>query len=143
MPDGQAQWFGEELVPALRREGVHGPVTDDPSRTVVVGSRFGALSALFAVARRPEAIGSAIAQSPSLWRYDEGALVQPLVDADRAPLRLRLQAGTEEGLVPGARDLTATLVAQGVDAAFAPRTGGHDWTWWLPGIVDEAALLLR
>lgn len=144
VPGGQARWIGEALVPALREEGLRGPrLTSDAHRTLVAGSSFGGLTALFAVARAPGTIGAAIVQSPSLWRYRERALVEPLLDADRRhPLRLRLQAGTEEGLVPAAAALAADLGEGGVDADFAPRSGGHDWAWWVPGIVEAAADLL-
>lgn len=145
VPGGQARWIGQELVPSLRREGLHGGrITTDPGRTVVCGSSFGGLTALFAVARTPDVVAAAVVQSPSFWRYPEGALVPPLLAADRGhPLRLRLQAGTEEGLVPAAEAVTAALVEGGVDASLEPRSGGHDWAWWLPGIVDGAADLLR
>lgn len=145
VPGGQARWIGEELVPALRREGVDGRrITTDPDRTVVCGSSFGGLTALFAAARTPDVVAAGVVQSPSFWRSPEGAFLPPLLAADRRhPLHLRLQAGTEEGLVPATEAVTVALVEGGVDATFAPRSGGHDWAWWVPGLVEGAADLLR
>lgn len=49
----------------------------------------------------------ALAQSPSLWRYD---LAEPLAKvADRVPL--------------------------GADISLRSVTGGHDWTWWNPWLI--------
>lgn len=145
VPGGQARWVGEELLPVLRRDGVADTrISADPHETAVAGSSFGGLTALFAVARTPGDIGAAIVQSPSLWRYPEGAFVRPLLDADRErPLRLRFQAGTEEGLIPAAEALARELSGQRVDATFEPRSGGHDWAWWAPGLVEAVADLLR
>lgn len=96
VPGGQAQWIAEHLAPRLRTEGLGSrgraddtstaqvdarlggisPVTidPDPARTVVTGSSFGGLTALFVVSRAPGVIGTAIAQWVSLWRYPAGAL---------------------------------------------------------------------
>ncbi|MFF2452509.1 alpha/beta hydrolase-fold protein [Isoptericola sp. NPDC058082] len=141
VPGGVARWVGEVLVPRVRRERLGGRRVDaDPRRTVVAGSSFGGLSALFAVARFPEALGAAVAQSPSLWRYPAGALVEPL--ARVAPrVRLRLQAGRYEG--PAAsEELARALVLRGADVSSQVVTGGHDWAWWVPRTVEAVADLL-
>ncbi|MEL7978068.1 alpha/beta hydrolase-fold protein [Isoptericola sp. F-RaC21] len=139
VPGGVARWVGEDLVPRLRRDGVGGRrVDDDPRRTVVAGSSFGGLSALFVAARFPDAVGSAVAQSPSLWRYPPGALVEPLA---RAAPRLRLQAGRYEGAA-ASEELARALVLRGVDVSSQVVTGGHDWAWWVPRTVEATADLL-
>ncbi|HIY24059.1 MAG TPA: hypothetical protein H9837_07120 [Candidatus Brachybacterium merdigallinarum] len=119
-------------------------VTADPARTVLTGSSFGGLTALFAAARAPQRIGAAIAQPASLWRYAEGSLVRPLVlAAQRAPVRLRLYAGRFEGAMPQqAGRLVEALQASGVDATLEVFTGGHDWAWWQPMMLRELADLL-
>src|SRR5690606_11629305 len=106
VPGGHARWIAEQLVPRLRAEGLGDgaqriSVTSEAARTIISGSSFGGLTALVAAARSPEHRGAVIAQSTSLWRYPEGALVEPLARAARAhPLRLRLHAGRYEGSMP-------------------------------------------
>ncbi|MEU2200201.1 alpha/beta hydrolase-fold protein [Isoptericola sp. NPDC019482] len=141
VPGGVARWVGEHLVPRLRREGVGGHRVDvDPRRAVVAGSSFGGLSALFAVARFPDVVGAAVAQSPSLWRYPPGALVEPL--ARVAPrVRVRLQAGRYEGAA-ASEELARALVLRGADVSSQVVTGGHDWAWWVPRTVEATAALL-
>ena len=154
VPGGHARWIAEQLVPRLRQEGLAdgiGPVTltEEAERTVVTGSSFGGLTALFAVARAPQLIGTAIAQSVSLWRYEEGALVEPLRRAAaRHPLRLRLHAGRYEGTLPArAAALVSALSARPggsgrLDVDLALHSGGHDWAWWQPALLRELSALL-
>src|SRR5699024_12548072 len=98
VPGGHARWIAEQLVPGLRAQGLGtGPgrvrITAEASHTIVAGSSFGGLTALFAAARAPQLIGAAVAPSVSPRRYPDGALVEPLRRAaarSAAPLRLRL-----------------------------------------------------
>lgn len=147
VPGGHAQWIAEQLVPRLHVQGLGGGrrLDHDPARTVITGSSFGGLTALFAVARAPELIGSAIAQSVSLWRYREGALSEPVVRAcSGLPVRLRLHAGRFEGtMAPAARALVDSLTAGGIDASLTVHSGGHDWAWWQPAMLRELGALLR
>lgn len=145
VPWGHARWISSRLVPRLRRLGLDGRrLTADPGRTVVTGSSFGGLTALFAVARAPDVVGTALAQSTSLWRYPERALLGPLAAADlRHRLRLRLQSGRYEGALPElADDLAVRLRERGVDASATVVSGGHDWAWWVPQAVEGIGELL-
>ena len=54
----------EELLPVLVDRL---PITDDPSRSVVVGQSLGGLAALWLAHRHPGRFGCAVAQSSSLW----------------------------------------------------------------------------
>ena len=147
VPGGQATWIPEELVPQLRAAGLTAPggrrlaVTDDPARTIITGASYGGLTALFTAARAPGTIGVAIAQSVSLWRYPDGALVGPLREAaGRAPLRLRLHAGRFEGtMAADARALADALDGSGADVTLDLHSGGHDWAWWQPALLHDLA----
>jgi enterochelin esterase-like enzyme len=140
VPEGQARWVAETLIPRLQPVGVAAGA--DARHTVVTGSSFGGLSALFALARRPDRIGTAIAQSVSLWRYGPDALLAPLQDAGRrAPLTIRLQTGSHEG-GQAAEALAARLAENGVDARFRLTVGGHDWAWWQVEALRELAEIL-
>lgn len=162
VPGGHAQWIAETLLPRLQAEGLRpGPadrvsVTADPSRVVVAGSSFGGLTALFAAARSPQRVGTAIAQSVSLWRYGEGALTAPLLAAARtaadggSALRLRLQAGRYEGSMHSDAAALLEAVRAGAADALVPLderldlcSGGHDWAWWQPEMLHLLAELLR
>ncbi|MFC0674751.1 alpha/beta hydrolase [Brachybacterium hainanense] len=141
VPGGHARWIAEVLLPRLRERGLGA----DASRTVITGSSFGGLTSLFALALAPGRIGAAIAQSVSLWRYPEGALLAPLREATAGRgSRLRLQAGTFEGtMAQDAERLVAALRAGGADASLEVVPGGHDWAWWQPLALRELARLLR
>lgn len=152
-PDGQARWIVEELVPRLRRDGLVLPgepsrrrrVAEDPTLTVVAGSSFGALTALFSVARAPEAVGCASAQSTSLWRYEHAAVAEALAAAARrAPVSVRLHAGRYEGtMAASAQDVVRVLEAAGCPCApVTVHGGGHDWAWWRQAVLDDAVALL-
>jgi enterochelin esterase family protein len=117
-------------------------VSHDPRRTVVTGASFGGLTALFALARAPQSIGAASAQSVSLWRYPAGALAQPMADALTAgPLmpRIRLHAGRYEGSMGArARDLAEDLAQRtGHRVPVRMHSGGHDWAWWQPALIED------
>lgn len=149
VPGGHARWIAETLVPRLQEHGLgesRAPVVvaEDAASTIITGSSFGALTALFALARAPQRIGAAIAQSTSLWRYAPGSLAGPLGRAGREhPLRLRLHAGRFEGTMSQqTRELVDALQADGIDATSAVHSGGHDWAWWQPTMLHELASLL-
>jgi enterochelin esterase-like enzyme len=167
VPGGHAAWIAEHLVPRLREEGLRPPdggrrvrADPDPRRTIVTGASFGGLTALFALARAPQLIGGAIAQSVSLWRYPRLALAPPLRAALDAAgpggARVRLHAGRYEGTMNAdARELAEAVAgATGSRRAAEPRDtaearipvrlqgGGHDWAWWQPAMIEELTDLL-
>lgn len=162
---GQSAWVARTLVPRLHRDGVLGAVS--PRRTVVTGASFGGLSSLFALAQSDGLIGAAVAQSVSCWRYpapdlDEalaaalaGQVPEPsgesgepgesgVVDvaASGAPV-VRLHAGRYEGnSAVRAGQLAERLTGVGVDATARTVSGGHDWGWWIPEMVEELGAVL-
>lgn len=143
LPGGQSEWVATRLVPRLHGEGVLGGIRRD--RTTVVGSSFGGLSALFALAHGRGTIHAAVAQSTSFWRFDAQALQDALTDEYRhSDVRVRLHAGRYEGR---GSELSTALARRlsgiGVDASARTVTGGHDWTWWIPEAVEEIGALLR
>lgn len=158
MVGGQSAWVARTLVPRLHREGVLGAVS--PRRTVVTGASFGGLSSLFALAQSDGLIGAAVAQSVSCWRYPAPDLDVALADAlaGRVPVPpgavaagvpvsdvpvVRLHAGRYEGN-SGVRagQLAERLRSVGVDATARTVSGGHDWGWWIPEMVEELGAVL-
>ncbi|MHA7270274.1 alpha/beta hydrolase-fold protein [Arthrobacter sp. HLT1-20] len=136
-PTGTVDFVANDLLPLLRRRL---PVRCDAAGTIVSGASYGGLAALWQVARYPQMVGVALAQSPSLWRYD---LSQPLEKVlDRVVLRV--QAGIYEGDIhQESQDLFNHLAPLGADIGFNSVTGGHDWTWWNPWLIHGLRELLQ
>lgn len=135
-PVGTVDFVADDLLPMLRRTLA---VRADAAGTIVSGASYGGLASLWQVARHPDLVGVALAQSPSLWRYD---LAEPLARvADRVVLRL--QAGIYEADIHATSvQLLADLVPLGADISLRSVTGGHDWTWWNPWLIHGLADLL-
>lgn len=135
-PVGTVDFVAADLLPLLRRTLA---VRADAAGTIASGASYGGLASLWQVARYPELVGVALAQSPSLWRYD---LAEPLAQvADRVVLRL--QAGIYEADIHASSvQLLADLVPLGADISLRSITGGHDWTWWNPWLIHGLADLL-
>lgn len=135
-PVGSVDFVAQSLIPDLRRSL---PITRDPLQTIVSGASYGGLASLWQAARYPGAAATALAQSPSLWRYD---LDRPLLAA-AGRIRVHLQAGCFEPTVHApAQALHAALAENGVDAEFQSITGGHDWAWWHPWLIRGLAEVL-
>ena len=135
-PTGTVDFVARDLLPLLRTRF---PVTDDPARTVASGASFGGLASLWQLARFPELVGVALAQSPSLWRYD---LADPLAAVARR-IRIRIQAGIYEDTIHRAGEaLHRDLARTGADISLRSITGGHDWAWWNPWLIRGLAELL-
>ncbi|MCQ9367684.1 alpha/beta hydrolase-fold protein [Brevibacterium sp. 91QC2O2] len=167
VPGGRAQWVARTLVPRLLNTGLESlgtgrvRISRDPLQRIVTGSSFGGLSTLFTLATDPGACGTGIVQSPSLWRYPEGDFAELLARAlargavpksQRKPggtsarMRLRLAAGRFEGnAVARCAGLHAELGGLGLEVgpAVTAVSGGHDWSWWIPHSIAQAAELLR
>ena len=136
-PVGTVDFVARDLLPLLRDTL---PVSPRAGDTVVAGASYGGLAALWQVARYPDAVGNALAQSPSLWRYD---LTEYLLAVKDRP-RIRLQAGLYESTVhrPAAA-LAESLGAGGADVGFRSITGGHDWAWWSPWLIRGLSGILQ
>lgn len=136
VPGGATAFVLDDLMPALRlRVGI----SDDPAQVVAAGASFGGLAALWLVALGGGQVGAVVAQSPSLWRFD---LTAPLLAAP--PAQVELQVGTLEPEMLGAcRELRSELARHGRDTRLTVVTGGHDWAWWHPAMIDGLARALR
>lgn len=135
-PTGTVDFVAVDLLPLLRRRL---PVRTDAPGTIVSGASYGGLASLWQLARHPHLVGVALAQSPSLWRYD---LAGPLGDVlDR--VTIRLQAGIyEPDIHETTQRLYADLVPLGADVGLCTVTGGHDWAWWNTWLIHGLAELL-
>lgn len=138
VPGGQVDFVLGELVDFIRS---HYAVNPAHSATIVSGQSFGGLAAVWALALGGDKIGHAIAQSPSLWRFDTAALLREQPDW----LSLHLQAGRFEGhMLADAEVLLHDLTTTGDSriVTLEPIEGGHDWAWWRAGLLSQLAELL-
>jgi len=132
----------EELIPVLVARL---PITDDPSRSAVVGQSLGGLAALWLAHRHPRRFGCAVAQSSSLWwPGGEGQLsgddVLAAYRGSVAPVTLFVEAGSEETeVLSGNRRLREHLGDLGDSATYREYRGGHDYACWRGGIADGLA----
>ncbi|MGO2542096.1 enterochelin esterase domain-containing protein [Specibacter sp. AOP5-B1-6] len=135
-PTGTVDFVAEDLLPLLRRDL---PVRQDAAGTLVSGASYGGLASLWQVARHPHLVGVALAQSPSLWRYDLAERLGKVVDE----VVLRLQAGLYEADIHQTSvKLLNDLAPRGADIQLQSVTGGHDWAWWNPWLIHGLAELL-
>lgn len=141
VPGGQVDVLLDELLPRVRAQW---NVTHEGSDTVVAGQSLGGIAALWSLALSQGEVGHAIAQSPSLWRFD---VAEPLLAAPDWT-SIRLQAGMYEGhMIDATHNLEQTLNS---DHRLQERmvrrtvfTGGHDWAAWRAELVTALAEVLQ
>jgi enterochelin esterase family protein len=131
----------DELLPWARD---HWSLGDDPARTIVAGSSFGGLAAVYAAFERPDVFGNAISQSGSFGWGAEGDrehewLTNRIEASERRPPRFWLEIGSlEDQERPGGgpsglrsnRRLRDVLTAKGYDVEYSEYAGGHDYVCW-------------
>ncbi|WP_150461162.1 enterochelin esterase domain-containing protein [Nesterenkonia ebinurensis] len=111
-----------------------------PASTLATGHSLGGISALWALARHPERIGAALAQSPSLWTDQDSALASVL---RQCVGRIRLEVGRQEWAMVGqVRQLAQTLQDAYVAVEYVEFNGGHDYACWRGGLIEGIAALL-
>ena len=138
--------------------------TSDPRETVVGGSSFGGLAAVYAGLRHSETFGNILSQSGSYhWTppkspnsSDSEADSEPnwvakqFIASPKLPLRLYLDAGSEEidfsgngnSILLATRNLRDVLLAKGYDVHFEEFAGGHDYLSWRGTLADGLIVLM-
>lgn len=153
----------EHLVPWAEEQVIEKGISLAPRgarERFIAGESLGGLSALCAVLEHPGVWGSAIAQSPSLWRTPQRS-GSPLdmqsrgggewiIDQFTAPPsgapapRVRLSVGTREGpSLPRVHQLALTMKESGWDGEIHVYDGGHDDSCWRGELFAHLAELLR
>lgn len=142
----------EDLVPQIESElSAQGVVLPDRSRRVLSGQSLGGLSSLLMAFDSPEAFGTVLAHSPSLW-WQPGTTATPadlatatgddwttnlFLSADRRDVAFHLAVGSREGLmVDHARRLAEVLSEKGCTASVSVYQGGHDYACWRGALID-------
>lgn len=104
--------------------------------TIVSGQSLGGIAALWTIALSAGEVGHAIAQSPSLWRFD---IAEALLGAT-GWRSIRLQAGSFEGdMLAGAESLAERLAHDPRPVALERSAGGHDWAVWRTDLLRALA----
>ncbi|MFT0848436.1 alpha/beta hydrolase-fold protein [Actinomycetaceae bacterium L2_0104] len=140
VPGGQVDFVLDTLLAHLRDRY---DIRAHRDSTVVSGQSLGGIAAIWALALGGDQIGHAIAQSPSLWRFDMSRALRRNDDW----LSLHLQAGRFEGdmLTHAAAlrdELTNTAQPTGRTITLDAIDGGHDWAWWRAGLVHKLGVVL-
>lgn len=141
IPGGQVDVLLDELLPRVR-SGWN--VTHDGRDTIVAGQSLGGIAALWTLALSEGSVGHAIAQSPSLWRFD---IAEPLLAAGDWK-SIRLQAGRyERHMIEATQALEETLNSdqrlKGRQVQRTEFTGGHDWAAWRAELLTAIAEILH
>jgi enterochelin esterase-like enzyme len=139
-PD-HAQWITGELLPDLERQF---PLLAESNGRCLMGTSFGAVSALSTAVRFPGTYGSLLLQSGSFLysdprvRHGEGADFDPVVrfvDHYRAaPVpaveRAFISCGAYEDLVDANRGMLPVFRSTGMQINYVESRDGHSWEAW-------------
>lgn len=141
-----------DLIPQIESELTEqGYILPERSRRVVSGQSLGGLSSLLMALDSPEAFGTVLPHSPSLW-WQPGGTATPadlataegddwttnlFLGADRRDAAFHLAVGSREGLmVDRARRLTEVLSEKGCTASVSVYQGGHDYACWRGALIE-------
>jgi len=149
-------FLAQELLP-WARQLVH--LSDDPSRTAIVGASRGGLMAGYIALRMPGVFGNVLSQSGSFGWRPEGEsepdwLVRQYAGQPILPLRFYLEAGSFErdismvdgyaiDLLASNRHLRDVLQAKGYPVKYREFSGGHSTVIWRGTLADGLLSLER
>lgn len=151
-----ADFLSEELIPWVRSR-YH--VTTNPQLTVVGGSSFGGIAAMYAGLRHPEVFGNVLCQSGSFWwapdftfgdpSNETNWLAKEYVKSPKLPLRFWMDAGIFEvdatgsggSILETSRHIRDVLLAKGYDVNYRQYASGHDYLNWR-GTLGEGLIAL-
>jgi enterochelin esterase family protein len=127
-----------------------------PDKTLVTGSSFGGLCAMYTGFRHSDVIGLVLSNSGSFQHLqgsdgtdvaewtEGGWLIRDIGAAARKPLEIYLDAGRfERDLRDSNRHMRDVLAARGYKVTYAEFSGGHDYWIWRGTIADGMIALLR
>jgi enterochelin esterase family protein len=124
-------WLVADLLPWVREEYPVSPLRED---VTVAGQSLGALSALWALVRHPDAVGAVVSQSASLW---QDAILDAVPTARLSGTRVYLEVGRQEWVLrPPHGPLAERMGAAGATVELVEFNGGHDYACWRGGIAD-------
>lgn len=132
MNDTFVQSLTKELRPRIKRK--YG-ISNNPSRSAIMGASLGGVISLYAAHSRPDVFGMAASQSPSFWWNDE-AVIKLVQRSARKPLRLYIDTGTIRDAQVHARKMKRVLDEKGYDFSYAEYPESHNWVNWRARVDD-------
>ncbi|WP_375754854.1 enterochelin esterase [Corallococcus exercitus] len=141
-----SHFLARELVPWFQEEL---GLSEAPEDTVIAGSSYGGLAAVFCGFGHPDVFGRVLSQSGSFWWAPEGDpepewLTRQAVHRPAPGLRFYLETGRlDSGPTPGHgpsvltsnRHLRDVLQAKQYDVSYHEFSGAHDYVCWRGGIA--------
>ena len=132
-----ADYMAQRVMPWLRENF---PVTTDPAQTVLTGSSYGGLAAVYLGLRHPQLFGKILSQTGWFrWRPEGDPdfhwLARQVAQSPRLPLRFYLDVGTLEVAqmrdggptqLAANRHLRDGLLGKGYPVTYVEYSGGHD-----------------
>jgi enterochelin esterase-like enzyme len=160
-PNAQfADFLAKELVPWVH---AHYVVTNDPRLTVVAGSSYGGIAAVYAGLRYSEIFGNVLCQSGSFWwapdhdggintdaTTETGWLAKQFIDSPKLPLKFWMDAGVFEvdsrgvggAILEPSRHMRDVLLAKGYEVHYQQFVSGHDYLNWRGTLADGLIALI-
>ena len=139
------EFLAEELVP-WSREKFH---TGGAAQTIVAGSSYGGLAAVFAALKYPQVFGQVVSLSGSFWwkPQDEKEaewLVKQVATSPKLTVRVYLEVGLREGYpmqIDANRHMRDVLRGKGYPVGYAEYDGGHAFLNWSGGMANGLIFL--
>jgi enterochelin esterase-like enzyme len=131
--DGTVSFLLNSVVPLARAHLDLVDLDAEPGAYGVLGASMGGLCALYTALRAPAVFGHAVSQSGA---FSAGALgIEPVVfDLIRhmplQPIKIWMDVGTYERLLPANQRIHALLRERGYDVSYREYHGGHNYAVW-------------
>lgn len=151
------EFLVQELLPLIHK---HYNVTDKPEKTIVAGSSYGGLAAVYAGLQHPEIFGNILSQSGAFWWNSDGDpnnswIIRQFDAAPRLPLRFYLDVGDREtnpavegpevfpSMASVNRNMHAVLQSKGYPVYYAEFKGGHEYECWKEAFPIGLVILMK
>ncbi|MBU1752106.1 MAG: esterase family protein, partial [Chloroflexi bacterium] len=125
----------------------HLPLLDvqtHPGAYGVLGASMGGLMALYMGLRAPHVFGYVLSQSGAFTMMGRDLVVYDLVrDGPVRPIRIWMDVGRYEWLLPTNQHMHALLEAKGYDVTYREYNGGHNYSSWRDDVWRGLELLLN
>jgi enterochelin esterase family protein len=102
-----------------------------PGAHAVMGASMGGLMSVFTALNMPQVFGKAISQAGAFELWEHETMAMKMVRYfPRPPVKLWLDCGTLDFLLPANRKMNALLLEKGYDVTYQESGGAHNYTTW-------------